>query len=193
MTWDPHTYPATIRAEVHDYERLQAQVLDAARGASPASVLDLGVGAGETAARVLRLYPEARLVGVDSSAEMLEGAAAVLPRERVTLVRGDLGAPLPEGPFDLVVSALAIHHLEGELKRDLFARVAAALAPGGRFVMGDVIVPDDPADVLIEHEPGYDFPSPLSDQLGWMHDAGLSAQVVWLCRDLAVVRAARAR
>ncbi len=62
---------------------------------------------------------------------------------------------LPSGPFDLVASALCVHHLEGELKRDLFARVFAVLAPGGRFVLGDVVVPPDSADAVI----------PLSDGL----------------------------
>ena len=52
--------------------------------------------------------------------------------------------PLPEGPFDVVVSALAVHHLDGAEKADLFQRVTASLAPGGRFVLGDVVVPEDP-------------------------------------------------
>ena len=137
------------------------------------------------------MLPGSHLVGVDSSPEMLAGAASVLPPGRVSLVRQDLAAPLPEGPFDLVVSALAIHHLEGDAKAGLFERIAQVLAPGGRFVMGDVVVPDDPSDVLVENEPGYDFPSPLPAQLEWMQAAGFSTEVVWLCRDLAVVRATR--
>jgi tRNA (cmo5U34)-methyltransferase len=49
--------------------------------------------------------------------------------------------PLPEGNFDLVVSALAVHHLDGAGKADLFARVADRLRPGGRFVLGAVLMP----------------------------------------------------
>ena len=168
MTWDPRTYPSTIRREVHDYDRLQAEIAGATRDLAPRRILDLGVGAGETAKQVLAMHPDARLVGIDSSAEMLEGAAAVLPAERVTLVQRDLGDELPGGSFDLVVSALAIHHLEGDRKAVLFERIAGALAPDGRFVMGDVVVPGDPAEALIENEPGYDHPSPLGDQLEWM-------------------------
>ncbi len=192
MAWDPETYPAMIRREIHDYDELQAQVAEATRGTSPDWILDLGTGAGETAARVLEIHERARLVGIDSSAEMLAGAAEVLPSDRVTLVRQDLAAPLPDQRFDLVVSALAIHHLEGDRKSELFRRVAQALVPGGRFVMGDVIVPDDRADALIENEPGYDFPGPLDDQLLWMRASGLSPRVAWLCKDLAVVTADRA-
>lgn len=191
MTWDPDTYPGTIRAEIEDYDELQERVVDATRGIAAQSILELGVGAGETAARVLAVHEGAHLTGVDSSPEMLAGAARILPADRVTFVEADLGDPLPPGPFDLVVSALAVHHLEGEHKAGLFERIAAALAPGGVLVLGDVVVPDDPADAVIENEPGYDFPSPVPDQLAWLARAGFEAEVVWTRRDLAVIRAAR--
>ena len=189
MTWDPQTYPETIRAEIEHYDELQSRVVAATAGTSVGSILELGVGAGETAARLLAAHETARLTGVDSSPEMLAGAARVLPADRVTLVQADLDSPLPHGTFDLVVSALAVHHLEGDRKAALFERVAAALRAGGVFVLGDVVVPEDPADAVIENEPGYDFPSPLADQLAWLERAGFVPEVVWHRRDLAVVRA----
>lgn len=189
MTWDPDTYPTTIRADIHDYEELQHQVAQAAAGITALSILDLGIGTGETASRILDMHPRARLVGIDSSAEMLRGARRRLPEGRVTLLEQDLGAPLPDGKFDLIVSALAIHHLEGAKKADLFVDVTQHLSRPGLFVMGDVVVPDDPADALIENEAGYDFPSTIDDQLRWLTDAGLSVEVAWLRRDLAVFRA----
>ena len=188
MTWDPDSYPTTIRAEIHDYDELQEQVALATTGMTPRSILDLGVGAGETAARVLQLYPDSSLVGIDSSPEMLRGAARVLPRDRVTLLEQDLAAPLPNQHFDLVISALAIHHLEGHAKARLFNDIARLLEPRGRFVMGDVILPVDPDDVTIENEPGYDFPSSIDDLLGWLTEAGFSSEVAWVHKDLAVLR-----
>ena len=186
--WDPDTYRTTIRKEIHDYDELQHQVAHATAQLTPRSILDLGVGAGETARRVLRMHPEASLVGIDSSAEMLEAASRTLPSERVTLLKQDLAAPLPDRSFDLVISALAIHHLQGEGKAMLFRAIAEALVPGGHLVMGDVVIPDDPSDALIENEPGYDFPSTIDDHLVWIGTAGLSAEVVWSRRDLAVFR-----
>ena len=47
--------------------------------------------------------------------------------------------PLPPGPFDAVVSALSIHHLQDSEKRDLFTRTFAVLAPGGVFVNADQV------------------------------------------------------
>ena len=65
-------------------------------------------------------------------------------------------------------------------------RVAGVLAPGGRFVLGDLVVPDDPADVVTEIDGVYDTPSSAAEQLGWLRDAGLDARIVWSHRDLAV-------
>ena len=189
MTWDPDTYPTTIRAEVHDYDELQEQVVQATAGTTPRSILDLGVGAGETATRVLKMHPGSTLVGIDSSPEMLRGAARNLPQDRVTLLLQELDAPLPDQRFDLVVSALAIHHLEGRLKGKLFGDIAHVLVPGGRFVMGDVVVPEDPSEVSIENEPGYDFPNTIAEQVTWLSGAGFVAEVVWVSGDLAVLRA----
>jgi tRNA (cmo5U34)-methyltransferase len=136
---------------------------------------------------VLARHPRATLVGVDASDLMLEGARAALPAGRVDLRLGRLEDPLPDGPFDVVVSALAIHHLDGPAKADLFARVAALLAPGGRFVLADVVVPEDPSDVVTPLDEGFDLPSGVDEQLGWLAAAGLKAQVAWAHRDLAVI------
>jgi tRNA (cmo5U34)-methyltransferase len=184
--WEPEGYPALVRREVPDYERLQAETA-AATGAGARRVLELGTGTGETALRVLARHPQATLVGVDGSEEMLAGARAALPAERVDLRLGRLEDPLPEGPFDVVVSALAIHHLDDAAKADLFARVAALLAPGGRFVLADVVVPEDPADIVTPLEEGFDLPSSVAQQLEWLATAGLRARVAWAHRDLAVM------
>jgi tRNA (cmo5U34)-methyltransferase len=150
-------------------------------------VLDLGTGTGETARGVLARLPTAALVAVDASPEMVALAAEAFPGADVRV--GRLEDDLPAGPFDVVTSALAVHHLPPEGKQDLFRRVAAALAPGGRFVLADVVVPEDPDDAVTAMEPGVDRPDPLADQLGWLTEAGLSPTVVWQHRDLAVVTA----
>jgi tRNA (cmo5U34)-methyltransferase len=184
--WEPEGYPELVRREVPDYERLQDETA-AATGTGARRILELGTGTGETALRVLARHPRATLVGVDASDLMLEGARAALPAGRVDLRLGRLEDPLPDGPFDVVVSALAIHHLDGPAKADLFARVAALLAPGGRFVLADVVVPEDPSDVVTPLDEGFDLPSGVDEQLGWLAAAGLKAQVAWAHRDLAVI------
>jgi tRNA (cmo5U34)-methyltransferase len=109
-------------------------------------------------------------------------------------VAGDLRVsrledPLPEGPFDLVVSCLAIHHLDAKGKRDLFRRIAAVLKPGGRFVLADVVVPERDEDAVTPTTPGFDRPDPLDAQLEWLREVGLAPETTWTWKDLAVVRA----
>src|SRR4051812_44263255 len=181
--WDPDGYLELMRSEVPDYERLQQEVARAAEGVAATRLLELGTGTGNTARLVLEHHPDARLTGIDSSAEML--ASADLPG--ADLREQDLRDPLPDGPFDVVFSALAVHHLDGAAKAELFTRVRAALAPGGRFVLADVVVPEDPADVVTPLDEGFDMPSTVADQLAWLRAAGLRANVAWAHRDLAVL------
>lgn len=186
--WDPETYLANMLAEVPAYQELQEQAAAATDGEARA-ILELGVGTGETARRVLARHPDAKLVAVDSSPEMLERAREVLPH--ADLRRARLEDPLPEGPFDLVVSALAVHHLDGPGKQDLFKRIAAVLAPGGRFVLADVVVPEHEQDVVTPIDWEYDLPDRVDDQLDWLREAGLDAETVWTEKDLAVLRATK--
>jgi tRNA (cmo5U34)-methyltransferase len=187
--FDPASYTELMRVEVPGYARLQEEVARATEGVTVTSVLDLGTGTGETLAAVLTRHPGASAVGVDESDAMLDAGAVRLAGRDVDLRVADLAEPLPTGPFDLVVSALAIHHLDGPAKAALFSRVAGALRPGGRFVLGDVVIPADPADVVIPVDDDYDRPSTTGDQLAWLERAGFDASVAWADRDLVVVRA----
>jgi tRNA (cmo5U34)-methyltransferase len=187
--WDPETYLQNMLAEVPSYPNLQAETAQATTDVQARTILELGIGTGETAKRVLAQHPDARLTAIDSSPEMVERARSVVPQAELRVAR--LEDALPAGPFDLVVSALAVHHLDGAGKQDLFRRVAAVLAPGGAFVLADVVVPEDEADVVTPIDGVYDVPDRLDDQLQWLRDAGLDAKVVWSHKDLAVMRATR--
>lgn len=185
--WDPAAYLESVRREVPEYEAVQAALVEAARDGGVDTVLELGTGSGETARRLLDALPGASLVGIDASPEMLAAAHDVLRGRSVQLREQRFEDPLPAGPYDLVASALAIHHLDGSGKAELFGRVAAVLRPGGRFVMADVVVPEDPADVVTPIDEGYDLPSPVGEQLGWLEAAGLNPALAWQRRDLAVL------
>jgi SAM-dependent methyltransferase len=90
-----------------------------------------------------------------------------------------------------VVSALAVHHLDRRGKQDLFARVARVLRPGGRFVLGDVVVPAGGAHGPIEIDRAMDLPDTVDDQPTWLHAAGFAAAAVPVRVDLAVFDARR--
>ncbi|HLN15761.1 MAG TPA: class I SAM-dependent methyltransferase [Acidimicrobiales bacterium] len=181
----PETYLDMITAEVPGYGELQAQVVRATADRPAARILELGVGTGETSVRILAQHPAASLVGIDESDAMLSRAREVIAGADLRVQR--LEDPLPEGTYDLVVSAMTIHHLDGPGKADLFGRIADVLRPGGRLVVGDVVIPEDPSDVVAPIEEGYDKPSRVDEQLRWMAEAGFEAVVTWSDRDLAVM------
>jgi tRNA (cmo5U34)-methyltransferase len=185
--FDSDTYLAMVRSEIPTYDALQDRTAEATVDVVANTILDLGSGTGETASRVLAKHPTATLVGVDSSAEMLAHARQKIPA--ATFVEASLEDELPSGPFDLVVSAFAVHHLTGEGKADLFERVAHVLRPTGRFVLCDVIVPENDVAAPIPLEEGVDLPDTLQDQIRWLAAAGLHASVVFVEDDVAIVQA----
>jgi tRNA (cmo5U34)-methyltransferase len=185
--WDPDTYLELMSAEIPAFAEFQEQTAAATEGVDVGAMLELGIGTGETARRVRAVHPDARLTAIDSSAEMLERARSESPGGDLRLAR--LEDALPDGPFDLVYSALAVHHLDGAGKRDLFRRVAAVLRPGGVFVLADVVIPDNPEDQQTPIDGEYDLPDRLDDQVEWLREVGFEPTAVWVHKDLAVVRA----
>jgi tRNA (cmo5U34)-methyltransferase len=185
--WDPETYLAQMADEIPGYEDLQAAVAAATGTVGATRVLELGTGTGETALLVRARHPEARWVGIDSSEAMLGRARERLPDADLRLQR--LEDELPTGPFDLVVSALAVHHLDGAGKQHLFSRIARVLRPGGHFVLGDVVVPPPGQEGPIYIDWVIDKPDTVEDQLTWLRAAGFEVEASSVRVDLAVLHA----
>ena len=179
--WDPDSYLRTMYEEIPGYEELQEAVAAASTGRR---ILELGTGTGETALRVLARNPGAHWTGIDSSEAMLARARERLPSADLRV--SGLKDPLPEGPFDLVVSCLAVHHLDGPAKRDLFFRVAHVAKA---FVLGDLVVPERPEDAAIFVDWEMDVPSTVAEQLEWLREAGFDAEATYVRPDLAVFSA----
>jgi tRNA (cmo5U34)-methyltransferase len=102
------------------------------------AILDVGAGTGLLSAFLLEKFPDARLTLMDIAENMLDLARkrfATRPKTAYVVCdysRSDLG-----GPYDIICSALSIHHLAPEDKRRLFGRIFTALNPGGMFVNAD--------------------------------------------------------
>src|SRR5690554_2507025 len=88
-------------------------------------ILDLGTGDGRLITYLRTAPPSVHAVGVDFSEVMLESARRRFEGDdRIALVHHDMRDSLPDpGAFDAVVSSMAIHHLEDERKRELFAKM----------------------------------------------------------------------
>jgi tRNA (cmo5U34)-methyltransferase len=182
MEWDPARYGELID-ELPGYEELQEAVAAVAVGQN---VLELGIGTGETALRVLARNPGAKWTAIDGSEAMVAHARESLPAADIRVQR--LEDPLPDGPFDLVLSVLSVHHLDGPGKRDLFARIAQITDV---FVLGDVVVPERPEDAVIGIDWVEDLPSSVPEQLEWLREAGFEAEASYVRADLAVFVARR--
>jgi SAM-dependent methyltransferase len=163
-------------------------------------VLDLGTGDGRLLALVLERHPQARAVAVDVSEPMIERARRRFAGRPVDVRRHDLAEALPElGAFDVVVSGLAIHHLEDPRKRALLGEVVSVLRPGGAFCNLDLAsapdadgherfreaigcLQDDPEDRL----------APLAAQLAWLAEAGFErVDCAFKWRELALMTCRR--
>jgi tRNA (cmo5U34)-methyltransferase len=171
--WTPETYLETIRAEVPRFDELQDQAV-AAIGEPPGRVLELGVGTGETTRRLLAAYPEAEVTGLDSSPEMVFRARELGIEARLARMED----PLPDGPWDLVIAVLSVHHLESDGKRDLLRRVREQ---SRALVIGDVVAAQPQVTPI---DPAYDFPEDADRLAGWAQ-----GEVTWRGDDLAVIAA----
>jgi trans-aconitate 2-methyltransferase len=123
MAWDPGQY---LKFADHRL-RPAIDLLNRIDVAGPGEVVDLGAGAGNVTRLIKMRWPAARVVGVDSSQEMLDKAAASAPEIEWQLA--DLGAWKPGRPTDLIYSNAALHWLEDHDR--LFPSLFSQLAPGG--------------------------------------------------------------
>ncbi|NPV74898.1 MAG: methyltransferase domain-containing protein [Anaerolineae bacterium] len=112
----------------------------------PFNVMELCCGEGLLAELILDHFPDCTVYGLDGSQEMLTAAAARLARfgKRFQPLLFDLPSPNWRAPFfqvGAVLSSLAIHHLDEGQKALLFQDVYRLLAPGGVFLIADIILP----------------------------------------------------
>jgi tRNA (cmo5U34)-methyltransferase len=157
--WKPEIYPERIRSEVPRYDELQEQAV-AAIPFAPERVLELGMGTGETTRRLLEAHPDAWVIGLDSSPDMVFRARQMY--DEVQLAR--MEDPLPDGPWDLVIAVLSVNELSDDNRRNLCRQVKSQ---SRSFVVADVFEPGQAEDLATWSE----------------------GEVVWRADDLAVVRA----
>ena len=123
MSWDPMQYLKFAGERLRPAIDLLARIPSAA----PASVVDLGCGAGNLAPLFLQRWPQAKLLGVDSSPQMLAKARADYPQAE--FVQADFATWRPRQPVDVLYSNAALHWLDGH--ETLFPALLETVAPGG--------------------------------------------------------------
>jgi trans-aconitate 2-methyltransferase len=141
--WDPAQYDRYAAERGRPFADLIARIDVAA----PADVVDLGCGPGSLTALLSDRWPAARVLGIDSSPDMVAAAAALSRPGRLEFQHVDVRSYRPDRPVDVVTANAVFQWVPGHL--DLIADIASWLAPGGVLAFQ---VPDnfsDPSHVLL--------------------------------------------
>jgi tRNA (cmo5U34)-methyltransferase len=179
-------------------------------GKNPA-ILDIGAGTGLLSALMLAKFPTASLTLMDISGKMLDVARErFADRKDIRFIVSDYSKAELGGPYDIICSALSIHHLGPEEKRQLFHRIYASLPPGGIFVNADQADGETPyfRERYLEYWNEFLQSGPLNDgqhreilkrrdtldrnekltvQLSWLRECGFTdVDVVWKNRTFIV-------
>lgn len=178
---------------------------------SPPAILDIGAGTGLLSALLIRKYPDASLTLVDLSEPMLSIARERFSgRKDMRYIAGDYCHMDFAGRYDIICSALSIHHLEHEAKRRLYEKIFEALQPGGILVNADQVLGETPAinerymaywdeflvpcplpkeekNLVLYRRDAFDKNEKLSVQLAWMQECGFTQiDVVYKNRQFVV-------
>ncbi|MBD2435516.1 class I SAM-dependent methyltransferase [Nostoc sp. FACHB-110] len=170
---------------------------------APLKVLDLGAGTGLYSGMVQSIFPQAEFTLVDLAVEMLDKAKSrfsKMGKVPQILVANYLEVDLSD-TYDLVISALSIHHLSDSDKQRLYHKIYNALAPGGMFVNADQVLGKTTAleqlyrqnwlnSVIAsgisstelqaaQERMKYDLMTPLDVQLSWLEVAGFQNVDCW--------------
>ena len=207
-------YDQQIRASIPFYDASFDLLVDVLvqSGQRPARILDLGVGTGNLAARLLVAFPEANLTGVDLNPEFLRAAEKRLePHLRqVRLVEADVDQFDFESNYDLVVSAFMFHHVPDDVKQRSYANAFSCLTEGGCFVNADFVdsasqhwsrvfddlrvafmrtsgVSEEGVKTQYVKHRELEIPLPLEVQLAWLSELGFAdTECFWKYLNLAI-------
>jgi ubiquinone/menaquinone biosynthesis C-methylase UbiE len=202
------SYDSLIRRAVPRYDEMVSRLLEYVP-ADVRSLVELGCGTGNLSLQLAAKFPRAALSFVDASPEMIAvtrsriGRATSSETTRASFLAERFEQlELPEGPVDVVVSSISLHHVEDKAK--LYARVRSFLNAGGRFCFADQMrgepesnhrlnwerwlefcrepghcTPEE-IDSLLQHAAAHDHYTTLTDHIGLLSEAGFSEiDCVW--------------
>jgi tRNA (cmo5U34)-methyltransferase len=172
---------------------------------SEISVIDLGCGTGTVAAKISEKFRNSRICCLDIATNMIDIARQKLTDHKdVEFITGDFSTITFDNKFDVVVSSLALHHLENDHdKKEFYKKVYNSLTDSGVFINADVVLASSDyfqiinmirwidymnknitcEEIFNNWIPKYkteDRPAKLMEQLKWLEEIGFkSVDVYW--------------
>jgi tRNA (cmo5U34)-methyltransferase len=172
---------------------------------SEISIIDLGCGTGTVAKKISDKFPESRIYCIDLASNMIDIARNKLSGHRdVEFIKGDFSTFSFDRKFDVVVSSLALHHLENDqCKKEFYKKIYNVLTDSGLFINADIVLAsaeynqimnmirwidymnrsvtcDEIFSNWIPKYKAEDRPAKLTDQLKWLEETGFkSVDVYW--------------
>lgn len=179
--------------QYHQQNRLLLDLIPFDRQ-NPFHVLDLGAGTGVLSSLILQRFPSANVTVFDLAESMLETCQGNLAAfgDRLTIRQGNFASDDIGSGYDLIISGLAIHHLDHPEKQNLFKRLFQGMNPGGIFLNRDIVI-SSTLNLTQQHhqlwcqyiesqqeDSNYwfakyleeDIPASVEDQLKWLNKAG---------------------
>lgn len=116
------------------------RLLESMRLTGRERIVDLGCGRGAVLIMAARKVPQGHAIGVDRENRLRRTVGnAAAEQVKVDLLPADLEKlPIDSGTIDLVISSLALHHLDEQGARAAIAEAVRILRPGGRVVIADL-------------------------------------------------------
>jgi len=199
--YEAEKYEDDIRRSIPGYEEMHQKIDDIvaehAANNKVDNVLDLGIGTGLTAERLLKFMPDAALTAVDFSEQMMKGAKKRLADAKVKFLIGDYSEIDFGKDYEVVASVIGLHHQNDDGKKKMFKKIYDALKLGGIFIFGDLVTYENEDKAKKNEEKHFQFLrenardeeslrewehhhrtqnllAPIEYQIEWLKEAGFS-------------------
>jgi len=189
------------------YEQMITALIDSVQFKPFAAIriIDLGCGTGTVAKRLGDKFPNSTIVCLDIASKMIEIAKYKMSgRKNTEFIVGDFSKIEFKEPFDVVVSSLALHHIQtDEEKKEFYTKIYKVLTNSGQFLNADVVLATTDYQQNINMNRWIDYmnksvpmdeiqqrwlpahktedrPSILMEQLKWLDEIGFeNVDVIW--------------
>lgn len=171
----------------------------------PKSILELGCGTGNLTTDILDKFPNAALTVVDISEEMIATCQSKFKDlTSITYCQADFkDLAFDPNSFDLIISSIAIHHLDDLNKQILFKKLYSFLAPNGVFTYLDQCrgttseiyqkhmeswkveafklgSTEENWKIWMDHQEEHDYHAATTDQIQWLENASFkNVDILW--------------